>query len=253
MQRVGFSLVELSIVLVILGLLTGGILAGQSLIRASELRAVSTEASRLVTATQSFRDKYFAIPGDMKTATKFWTALSVTSDADCQAIAATGAATCNGNGDGNVTQYVVPYDENTRIWQHLANAGLIEGSYTGTYDTGYLAGTNAPRTKLAGSGCWFANSMGQFVGNTIQFAGNWGSYFGNYCNGHHMSAEEAWNIDTKMDDGRPSQGRVYGFKGDATDTCTNRANLAAATADADATYSLTNPGKHCSVYFLNSF
>ena len=42
-MKQGFSLVELSIVLVILGLLTGGILAGQNLIRAAELRAVTTQ------------------------------------------------------------------------------------------------------------------------------------------------------------------------------------------------------------------
>ena len=62
----GFTLVELSIVLVILGLLVGGVLSGQSLIRAAELRAVSTEHSKFVTAMNSFRDKYFAAPGDMK-------------------------------------------------------------------------------------------------------------------------------------------------------------------------------------------
>ncbi|PZP83692.1 MAG: type II secretion system protein, partial [Azospirillum brasilense] len=56
----GFSLVELSIVLVILGLLTGGILGGQSLIRAAELRTISTDANRYITAAQTFRDKYFA-------------------------------------------------------------------------------------------------------------------------------------------------------------------------------------------------
>ena len=60
----GFSLVELSIVLVILGLLTGGILAGQSLIRAAELRSISTDYSRYIAAVQAFRDKYFALPGD---------------------------------------------------------------------------------------------------------------------------------------------------------------------------------------------
>lgn len=67
-QRNAFSLVELSIVLVILGLLVGGILAGQSLIRASELRAVTSEQARIVTAIQAFRDKYFALPGDMRNA-----------------------------------------------------------------------------------------------------------------------------------------------------------------------------------------
>ena len=90
-----FSLVELSIVLVILGLLTGGILGGQSLIRAAELRSVSTEAARYTTAVYSFRDKYMALPGDMPNATAFWGAAP-----DCSAQTASGASTCNGNGDG---------------------------------------------------------------------------------------------------------------------------------------------------------
>ena len=68
----GFSLVELSIVLVILGLLTGGILGGQALIRAAELRAATTESQRYLAAINSFRDKYFALPGDMAIATRFW-------------------------------------------------------------------------------------------------------------------------------------------------------------------------------------
>ena len=70
--RYGFSLVELSIVLVILGLLVGGVLTGQSLIRAAELRSVSTEYSRYVASVHTFRDKYFALPGDMTNATQFW-------------------------------------------------------------------------------------------------------------------------------------------------------------------------------------
>ena len=67
-----FSLVELSIVLVILGLLVGGILAGQSLIHAAELRAVSSEYQRYRTAIYAFRDKYLGLPGDITTATNFW-------------------------------------------------------------------------------------------------------------------------------------------------------------------------------------
>lgn len=68
----GFSLVELSIVLVILGLLTGGILSGQSLIRAAELRSVVTDIQQIQTSIYSFRDRYMALPGDMKDATDFW-------------------------------------------------------------------------------------------------------------------------------------------------------------------------------------
>jgi Tfp pilus assembly protein FimT len=50
----GFSSVELAIVLVILGLLVGGILAGQSLIRAAEIRGITTDMTRFNTATQTF-------------------------------------------------------------------------------------------------------------------------------------------------------------------------------------------------------
>ena len=71
MQKQGFSLVELSIVLVILGLLTGGILTGQSLIRAAELRSVTTEFQKYQTAMMTFRDRYMALPGDMRNATAF--------------------------------------------------------------------------------------------------------------------------------------------------------------------------------------
>jgi prepilin-type N-terminal cleavage/methylation domain-containing protein len=61
-MKAAFSLVELSIVLVILGLLTGGILTGQNLIRAAELRAVVTEFNRYQTAVRTFEDKYSPFP-----------------------------------------------------------------------------------------------------------------------------------------------------------------------------------------------
>ena len=68
----GFSLLELSIVLVILGLLAGGVLSGKSLIRAAELRTIGTERDRFRTAMYAFRDKYFMLPGDISNATSFW-------------------------------------------------------------------------------------------------------------------------------------------------------------------------------------
>lgn len=99
MQK-AFSLVELSIVLVILGLLTGGILAGQSLIRASELRAVVTEYERYIAASHTFRDKYMAIPGDMANATRFWgDDAALCADAG---ITNGTPGTCNGNANGSI-------------------------------------------------------------------------------------------------------------------------------------------------------
>jgi len=60
--RHAFSLVELAIVLVILGLLVGGVLSGSSLIRASELRSISTQYTNYYTAVRSFRDKFLPCP-----------------------------------------------------------------------------------------------------------------------------------------------------------------------------------------------
>lgn len=244
----GFSLVELSIVLVILGLLTGGILAGQSLIRASELRAMSTDVQKVQAMVNTFRDKYFELPGDFSNATKFWTSLGGTgSDATCQDLAATTTATCNGNGDGSIGTSVVANDERVRAWQHLANAGLIEGSYTGKTDgaSGTLVltpGLNAPR--------WKGNTTGD-LNTTI--AGSTGfrmdgakaglilAHRGGTSGVQPLSPEETWNIDTKMDDGKPGYGIVIGAKS------TWAASTGCTTTDLSATaeYSLTNPAKIC--------
>ena len=153
-SRCGFTLVELSIVLVILGLLVGGVLTGQSLIRAAELRAVSKEFQTYQTAAMSFRDKYFGLPGDITNATAFWGQNTV-----CGGGAATGV--CNGNGDGIVNDAGVANGTNEvlQFWTQLALAGMIEGSYTGiagpTHGNDSTAGINVPRSKISSVG-WFA-------------------------------------------------------------------------------------------------
>ena len=243
-----FSLVELSIVLVILGLLTGGILAGQSLIRASELRSHTTDIQRTQAALNTFRDKYFALPGDFRDATKFWTSLGGTgSDATCQDLAATGQATCNGNGDGRIdTSTTVTYDERFRIWQHLANAGLIEGAYTGK-----TAGASGTFTTAAGSNvpAWKANTIADITytgAGATSFrmdaaqAGTILCFRAAATGVQPLTPSENWNIDVKMDDGKPGTGLIIGAKN-------TWSALGCSTTDVSATaeYSLTNPAKIC--------
>lgn len=265
-----FSLVELSIVLVILGLLTGGILAGQSLIRASEIRTVSTDYGKYQTAIQGFRDKYFAIPGDFKDATKFWDSLgSDGADINCAYTAPNGTRTCNGNGNGDLVDYQAfagtMSQEYGRFWQHLANAGLVEGGYSGFPGT-IAIGTNVAAARI-GTGAYFIARAsfvpgGTYGGSTSEFRGNYGRNMFVLMNGSTalggmvLRPEEAWNIDTKMDDGLPNSGKIYGFKGlgGASTRCTDKAGTIPLPAnEAGAQYALSVSSKDCQLYFVSAF
>ena len=223
--------------LVILGLLTGGILAGQSLIRAAELRAVSTEYNRYVTATQTFRDKYFAVPGDMNNATSFWG--KDTTNCNGHTGSAGTPGTCNGDGNAQLAWAggAASTGESMQSWKQLALAGLVEGSYSGISTACSFCvalGTTIPSSKLGPAG-WTYSGMGNVpAGNPQWFEGNYSAnalFFGvvgNYTSGAALKPEEAWNIDTKMDDGRPALGKVRAwiqtFHPNCTDSTANTAN-----------------------------
>jgi prepilin-type N-terminal cleavage/methylation domain-containing protein len=258
MTRAGFSLVELSIVLVILGLLTGGILAGQSLIRASELRSVTVDMQKYQAAAYTFRDKYFQLPGDMNNATSFWgfAAGTTGTDAACYAVFSTTAATCNGTGNGAVglTALASPHDlvERFLFWKHLANAGLIEGSYTGRTNSAasfdIVGGTNVPKSKL-GNGYYDVWSVSAtHSGNASFFDGTYNTsimlLYGPSTSAYSIiKPEEAWNIDTKVDDGRPAYGTIISYK--STSPVWTGCTTTAVTSTAE--YALTTTGNTCGV------
>lgn len=239
-----FSLVELSIVLVILGLLVGGILAGQSLIRAAELRAISTEHQRYITAVRAFRDRYFAIPGDMRNAASVWT------------------TSTNGNGDGIVNWGAAANatGETFQFWAQLALAGLIEGNYTGLAGAGGIydsqpSGTsqNIPASRFP-RGAWGVQYLGNYVGDGIYFAANYGNFllFGGRQtaagpDAYILSPPEAWNIDAKIDDGKPGTGGLIGLNWGGC------ANAAASATDYSKDYNLTRSDALCAFAFLRQF
>ena len=251
MQR-AFSLVELSIVLVILGLLTGGILAGQSLIRASELRAIPAEFSRHYAAVQAFRDKYFALPGDMTNATRFW---GDNNGACADAAIANGTpGTCNGDGDGKIAAAAPSAYATGELWQfwnQLALAGLIEGSYTGLNGNAVgrteVYGSNSPASKIPNAG-WTTRYLNIYNdedtnGFLIQHQQNI-MYLGlvqgggGMSNGAIIKPEEAWNLDTKIDDALPAQGKWIARKWSG---CTT----AASNTDVNAAYNVSNGNIAC--------
>lgn len=253
----GFSLVELSIVLVILGLLVGGILTGQSLIRASELRSVTSQQTKFQTGISAFRDKYFAIPGDMANATSFWgfAGGSTGTDATCYNASST-SSTCNGSGNGIIDNAW----ESRLFWQHLANAGLIEGTFdasssTGTYTQWGQSARNTPQSRIADTSYRTPLSYGSLLSAGGMFDGYYGNIFqlGGYVNTTNNAnkpifvARDLWNIDTKTDDGKPATGWLvvrWWAAGCATTTTTS---------DLTGTYALDNDKAQCTAIWRRQF
>lgn len=219
-----------------------------------------------MTATRTFQDKYFALPGDMANATKFWGRNSGCSGSDTVA----SPGTCNGNGNGNQTDTASgagAYSEIFLYWQQLVLAGLIEGNYTGTANpTGWTQeitpGTNVPRSKLS-NGAWsltdWANTNGDSVwlpmvfgvsGPARLYLGQTGSVsaqeFANH--GPLIKPEEMWNLDTKMDDGKPAIGRLRVV---GVSRCTTAASGADA-GIASAEYKLNSNAIGCALMFDNN-
>ena len=271
----GFTLVELSIVLMIIGLLVSGILVGKDMIRAAELRSITSEKDQIQTAVYLFRNKYLGIPGDLSNATAFWGVMptGTCSNTVAGASGATGTQTCNGDGDGILLISTVANSnpEFMLFWQHLSNAGLIEGKYTGVFsgssqtwgeDGGYY------KSKF-GNGSWYSPSnyaplgfsgvvpitdldffQGDDYGNGLVFARGTGP-----TNTHLvmnfivLTPSEAWGIDKKIDDGLPGVGKIVTRERNGVNCNT----LASSTTTPAASYSynLNYEGVACELEFKN--
>lgn len=253
MHRNGISLIELSIALVVIGLIAGSVMVGASLIRNSEVKTVLTESQKYKTAMFDFRTKYASWPGDMIDATQYWGIRDgATGDDDTCSDAGTtsGTTTCNGNGDGFIANRSATYfDERFLAWQHLANAGLIAGSYTGFGGTiaafSYDLGVNVPKGAISNS-YYILVTLSPTSGNAQYFDRDRISsvvYYGG-TPAAPLTPEEAWNVDMKLDDGIAGNGKIYPFKGTST--------WGPGCAAGDATtseYSITSKSKLCTLHF----
>lgn len=250
----GFTLVELAIVLVIIGLIVGGVLVGQDLIKAAEIRTVISDVEKFNAAANTFRTKFDGYPGDIPAARASQAGFQ--SDPDATAL--------NGNGNGrieNITGTVAeianPGGETTLFWRHLTQAGLIQQAFnmaTGD-DTVAIAIDEMvdyfPSTRLRENTYFHIHSGG---GRNFYHMSSFETIT---ATTGVVSAEspgftnlEASDIDNKIDDGQPLSGSVQAVTaintldfGNAVGTgeCVFEGTTPAAVIDGDETYILDDP------------
>ena len=225
----GFTLIELSIVLVVIGLIVGGVLVGQDLIRAAGERAQITQIEKFNTAANTFFGKYGYLPGDIK-------------DPDASSFGFKARGAYAGEGDGNGVLEGITYDqagsnnghamatgELGMFWVDLSTAHLIDGSFSTATANGLITSTLTPTSNPAigaylpaaqiGGGnytyIWSAAS-GDISANHVGFnnfaisglsalqpnsSGNGTVFTG-------LTVKQAYDIDTKVDDGLSLSGKV---------------------------------------------
>ena len=201
-KQKGFTLVEIAIVLVIVGLLIGGVLKGQEMITNAKLKRVESDNAGIAAAMFSYQDRYLQLPGDDDAADQRF---SLYTDG----VNDPAAADINGNSNGSIEGAWTNWAANAEtgnFWKHLRAAGLIPGG--GDDDT---QPTNA-----------YGGNIGLRDGSLL-IAGHV-TIFGS------IEGPIATIIEARLDDGNPATGRI---QSDVTDVLMdgNVASTAAAYQD----------------------
>ncbi|MFN2644154.1 MAG: prepilin-type N-terminal cleavage/methylation domain-containing protein [Burkholderiales bacterium] len=200
----GFTLVEIAIVLVIIGLLLGGILKGQEMITQAKIKNSIADFSGISAAYHGYQDRYRAIPGDDPSATGRWSGATIST---------TASEAGNGKVQGKYNS-TADTDESRIWWDHLRRAGFVAGS-----------GFNQPFNAFSGM---IGVQTGDAAGATAL-----GGFAGIIVCSANVPDKVAIALDTQMDDGTIDKGTVRGQKGG------QNPDIAAAVAAGDIPYAET--------------
>jgi prepilin-type N-terminal cleavage/methylation domain-containing protein len=223
----GFTLIELSIVLVIIGLIIGGVLVGQDLIIAATVRAQISQIEKYQSAVNTFRGKYGYLPGDIPDPT-----------ASSYGLGARGSIPGEGDGNGiiqgtNFTNVAggMQNGENLMFWKDLGQANLIDGAFALSSSTAQPCPSGAnfnlyfPNAKLGAGNYVFVSNGGNdfslpWTSDGINYfsieapsdicgAGLGHVYFVPYAPPFgNIPVKVAYAIDAKVDDGLPMSGKI---------------------------------------------
>ncbi|MCD6034618.1 MAG: prepilin-type N-terminal cleavage/methylation protein [Rickettsiales bacterium] len=235
-KQKGFTLIELSIVLIIIGLIVSGVLVGQDLIDGAKLRAQIGQIGEFNAAVNTFKLKYDALPGDIANPANY--ALSSTN--------------ITGDGDGGLEDdqgaILRASDEITGFWTHLSQASLIPGAYVAVAAGGTSAlTTNIPNAKIGtgGVGVYGVSGINYYHIGATAGAADVATFANN------LTPLQARTIDSKMDDGVPGTGIVLARTGTAvanstvTGNCVTDVGADTTITSADIAYTLSELTKAC--------
>ena len=183
----GFTLIEIAIVLVIIGLLLGGVLKGQELITSARVRNVISQQDGIKAAFFGFQDRYRALPGDYP---------GVQANANIPNV----AVNLGGNGDGQILNTGAA-NEQTIAWTHLSHAGFLTGSFNMTTPTDAISTANTPSNPYnAPVQIIYDAVYAVIVGDPAATARH------NLKTGNQVPVEIATEVDRKIDDANPGRG-----------------------------------------------
>jgi prepilin-type N-terminal cleavage/methylation domain-containing protein len=223
----GFTLLELSVVLLVIGGMVAAVNFGSGIIKQAKLRNVISEITRDKTAILAFKDDFQYYPGDIPNFSSFIPAgsseLCVTDNTDYGNVGLTYPNVCNGDGNFYIdtevsANYETSHFEDLRAWEHLSIMKYIPGQFSGKEDYDYRSepGYNVPAIKnYPGAGVRFQSVTTPIYNTTgiilrIAVLGVTPSYE-NYST---FLPADLYFIDQKIDDGVASSGSLYAVQGD---------------------------------------
>jgi prepilin-type N-terminal cleavage/methylation domain-containing protein len=199
-RQQGFTLVEIAIVLVIIGLLIGGVLKGQEMITNAKVSKVENDYKGITAAILAYQDRYGVLPGDDPSAsTRFPGTWSAADNGNGNGVVGAGGAGAVWNTQNNTL-------ENRKIWKHLRGAGFLKGPVDGT-----AASYQQPAHAFGGL-IGFEQNLYNLSGHVIVFGG--------------LQGNVVQILEARGDDGNPSTGSVQGNAAATTYTLNTNYDLA---------------------------